>query len=377
MEKIIRGLRKYPLVLVFFIFLLGFSVLDALWPKRERSELENRSLAQYPIISVSGLLTNKWMVDYESYVKDQFAFRDTWIDLKSLSETAILKTENNGILLGKDGYLFKKTFALDEVRLTRNIEAIEKFSQRHPGIADVMIVPSAATILQDKLPLAVPLTHEDTYLDTIVSRLSPVATVYDLRPTLRAHQAEPIFYRTDHHWTSEGAFLAYEDYVLSKGLPVFDRQSVPAKTVPEFYGTHYSSARNFNVISDTIVYYDLPNTLTVYPKPGVEGQPGGLYELEKFETRDKYAAFLRGNNSYSEIQGSGEGSLLIVKDSYANSFVPYLVNNYAKIGIVDFRQNPQKLDQILTEGGFERVLFLYSLDAFASDTYFTAKVAVA
>lgn len=375
MERLLRRIRKYPLVLVFFVFLMGFSVLDSLWPKRAHSELENRDLAQYPRITLSGLATNKWMVDYEKYVKDQFALRDSWINLKSRSEGVLLKTENNGILLGADAYLFKKNFSIDEKRLNLNISAIDKFAQRHPGLVDVMVVPSASTILKGKLPYAVPLAGEDKYLDALRDTLSASATVYDLRPVLGAHSSEDIFYRTDHHWTSTGAFLAYEDYALSKNLPVFDRQAVPVKTVPDFYGTHYSRARNYNVIPDTITYYDLPNVLSVYPEPGATPIAGGLYEAEKFSTRDKYAAFLRGNNSFSVLEGSGEGSLLVIKDSYANSFIPYLTADYASIGIVDYRLNPEKLDKIFADGAWDRVLFLYSFDAFTTDTYFAGKVA--
>ena len=92
--------------------------------------------------------------------------------------------------------------------------------------------------------------------------LSGQAAVYDLRKTLRAHGDEYIFYRTDHHWTSEGAYLAYEQFAGSKGLPLFDRSAANEKKVENFYGTSYSKARNYDVVPDTITYYDLPNQLT-------------------------------------------------------------------------------------------------------------------
>ncbi|MEG2394132.1 MAG: DHHW family protein, partial [Ruthenibacterium sp.] len=124
-------------------------------------------------------------------------------------------------------------------------------------------------------------------------------------------------------------------------------------------------------------YYDLPNTLTVSkhdPQNNVQIEEGGLYDTAKFDTRDKYAAFLRGNNGYSVLQGNGTGSILVVKDSYANSFIPYLVADYATIGIVDYRDNVQKLDSIMAEGNYDTVLFLYSFDAFTTDRNFAAKI---
>lgn len=101
-------------------------------------------------------------------------------------------------------------------------------------------------------------------ITTASSNGCPAAAVYDLRKTLRAHGDEYIFYRTDHHWTSEGAYLAYEQFAGSKGLPLFDRSAADAKKVENFYGTSYSKARNYDVVPDTITYYDLPNQLTVY-----------------------------------------------------------------------------------------------------------------
>ena len=132
----------------------------------------------------------------------------------------------------------------------------------------------------------------------------------------------------------------------ANGLPLFDRSAVPAVTVDGFYGTNYSRARKPGIQPDTITYYDLPNTLSVEDNAGgeVTWETGPMYEYSDFETRDKYRAFLRGNNAYSVLEGNGEGSILVVKDSYANSFIPYLVENFAQIGIVDLRYTVEKVD---------------------------------
>lgn len=104
---------------------------------------------------------------------------------------------------------------------------------------------------------------------------------------------------------------------------------------------------------------------------------GPLYEYSDFETRDKYKAFLRGNNAYSVLEGNGEGSILVVKDSYANAFVPYLVENYAQIGIVDLRYTVEKVDSFIQRGGYDKVLGLYSFAGFAEDTNFASRAGIA
>lgn len=381
MKDLCRQLKAYPIVVLFLAFLMGFAILDELWPKRGYSEMENRDLAQRPAFTIAGVMSKDpnetWMAKYNEYTKDQVAFRDGWINVKSRAENVLLKTENNGVWYGGDHYLFAKALEVGPY-YERNLAALEKFAQRHPGQAEVMIVPSASLVLEDKLPWHAPLMDEGAYLDEVGARLSGLAHVYDMRDTLAAHKDETIFYRTDHHWTTDGAFYAYEAYAQANGLPVFDRAAAPARTVEGFYGTNYSKARNHDAVADTITWYDLPNTLTIFKtqKDGTKAQETGpLMDMAALDTRDKYRAFLRGNNGYSEIEGSGEGSLLVVKDSYANCFIPFLTADHAKIGVVDFRDNLDKLDAIMEQGGYDKVLFLYSLDGFSTDTYLAARIA--
>ena len=322
------------------------------------------------------------MEKYAEYVKDQFAFRDRWIDLKSRAEAVLLKTENNGVWLGKDHYLFAKYLSIGS-RFEMNLGAVERMAERHPGKVSVMIVPSASLILSEKLPWQTPAADEDAALDTILQRCSgKAANVYDLREALRAHKEEYIFYRTDHHWTSDGAYLAYEQFAQAhpENFPLFDRAAANEKQVLDFYGTNYSKARNYNVVPDVITYYDLPNVLTVYTAEadGTErAEPGPLYNYSDFETRDKYKAFLRGNNGYSVLEGNGTGSILVIKDSYANAFLPYLTAGYATIGIVDYRYLNERVDSLIERGGYDEILVLYSFQGFMNDLTLAAKIATA
>lgn len=383
-QKQWQGLKRFPIVPLFFLFLFGFSLLDMLWPKREFSELENRKLAQEPAFSLAGIAAkdDPWMEKYAEYVKDQFAFRDRWIDLKSRAEAVLLKTENNGVWLGKDHYLFAKYLSIGS-RFEMNLGAVERMAERHPGKVSVMIVPSASLILSEKLPWQTPAADEDAALDTILQRCSgKAANVYDLREALRAHKEEYIFYRTDHHWTSDGAYLAYEQFAQAhpENFPLFDRAAANEKQVLDFYGTNYSKARNYNVVPDVITYYDLPNVLTVYTAEadGTErAEPGPLYNYSDFETRDKYKAFLRGNNGYSVLEGNGTDSILVIKDSYANAFLPYLTADYATIGIVDYRYLNERVDSLIERGGYDEILVLYSFQGFMNDLTLAAKIATA
>ena len=198
------------------------------------------------------------------------------------------------------------------------------------------------------------------------------AAVIDLREPFTARRDEYLYFKTDHHWTTNGAYRAYEQFCALKGLTPFDRDAHEAVTVEDFQGTHYSATRLWNVKNDTITYYPLPNQMTIYNITGeAQYEPmttENLINTDKFATRDKYAAFLDGNNGYSVIEGDGEGSILVVKDSYANSFIPYLTANYEKIGVVDFRNFKYGLDSTIEREGYDEVLILYNFQTFIADT---------
>lgn len=375
------GLIHYPVLILFSVFFVGMFLLDCVTPDRTVSELENTTLTQRPkvtaqILSSAGL--NRFFNDYTQYTKDQIPGRDAWISLQSFVETALLqKTQSGGILLGDKGQMFDRTYGLvssEERTLPRNIAAVASLAARCPGKVYVMVAPAASSIYPERVPAHAPLLQEESYLSQIQAAVEQAGGVYlPLKDALSAHKDEYIYYRTDHHWTTQGAYYAYSELCGALGLEPFDRAAHTAVDVPDFYGTFYSRARTWNAQPDTLTYYDLDNPLTIYTVTGpgmpTEGQTTGLYDLDKLDVYDKYAAFLHGNNGLSRVEGDGEGRILVIKDSYANSFVPFLTANYAQIDVVDLRNYNYGLDGLIAENGYEQILVLYSFDSFKSDPY--------
>ena len=377
MKSLWNKIKEYPAFILFFLFLFGFMAVDMLYPDRAQSELENTKLKQKPQFSFSSLMKNKWTADYGEYVKDQVAFRDNWIDLQSRSEMILMqKAENGDMLLGKDHMLFKKMFSLTDSeikQLPKNINALSEFAQRHGDKVTVMIAPSASVIYPEKLPFHAPMVNENAMLDEIFTPIADgtEAHVIDLREPFREHKDEYLYYRNDHHWTSHGAYLAYLEFCEQKGLTPFDVNAHEAVIVPDFYGTSYAAARNWNAVPDEITYYPLPNQQTIWNVIGENDfevqSVGDLYDYDKFNVYDKYAAFLHGNPGYSTIEGDGEGSILVVKDSYANCFIPYLTANYAKIGVIDMRFFGYGIDSLMEHEGYDEALILYNFQSFKAD----------
>ena len=376
-KKGLSSLKQYPVLVAFGLFFLALFVLDLATPDRAYSEMENTALTQRPkltAVSVDGL--NSYFTNYTKYVKDQVFGRDQWISLQSLAETTLFqKEQSGGILLGKEHMMFVRryrTLPSEEKTWGKNLAAIQSLSERYPGKVNFMLVPSASVIYPENLPAGVPQVDEEERINEANWALQN-GRFLNVIGALAEHKDEYIYYRTDHHWTTLGAYYAYEQFCKELGLTLFDRSAHTAETAENFYGTHYSKARTWNAEPDTITWYDLQNRLTIWnvtgPGQPTEGTETGLYDTDKLNVYDKYAMFLHGNNGLSRIQGDGTGKILVIKDSYANSFVPYLTANYAAIDVVDFRNYNYGLDQLIEANGYDTILVLYSYSSFTSDPY--------
>lgn len=366
----------YPLVIFGAVLLFGGALLNLFWPKRTQIELENRKAAQSPAFSIEGLLDGSWQSSFAIWMQDQFVLRDQWINAqRATDEIVFQKVEEGGILIGKDQWMFTKLFTVDDStqkQLDKNVQAVSDFAAKYPGKVTFLLAPSASVIYSEELPAGAPMVDENAMLDEIFSEIGQSADVLDLRDVFTANKDQYLYFKTDHHWTPLGAYLAYQQFCTLKGLTPFDCAAQESATVEDFQGTHYSATRLWNVENDSITYYPLENPMTIFRITGeAQYEPEtteNLINTEKFSTRDKYAAFLDGNNGYSVIEGNGTGSILVVKDSYANSFIPYLTENYAKIGVVDFRNFKYGLDSTIVQEGYDQILILYNFQTFIADT---------
>lgn len=366
----------YPLLFLGALLLFGGALLNLFWPKRTQIELENRKAAQFPAISLEGLLDGSWQTSFSAWMQDQFILRDQWINTqRAADEIVFQKVEEGGILIGRDQWMFTKLFTIDEAtqkQLDKNVQAVSEFASKYPDRVTFLLAPSASVIYPEELPAGAPMIDENAMLDDIFAKVGQTAGVLDLRSTFTDNKEEYLYFKTDHHWTPRGAYLAYEQFCNLKGLTPFDCTTHESATVNDFQGTHYSATRLWNVENDSITYYPLSNPMTIFRITGeAQYEPEtteNLINTEKFDTRDKYAAFLDGNNGYSVIEGNGTGSILVVKDSYANSFIPYLTENYAKIGVVDFRNFKYGLDSTISQEGYDQILILYNFQTFIADT---------
>ena len=362
---------RYLPAALFGVFLFGITIWDLTLPTRTMSELENRPLTAQATPTLRSIWDGSFSKRYEQLVSDQFLWRDIWIGIKSITQSALGKIENNGVVYGADGYMFEKAQALDEDQLAANIEHLVSFAQSNPGEnLTLTIVPNSYAIMADYLPRGLNNIDQLSFISDIYDKTSQARwDICDISPTLlSAHQAgEYIYYRTDHHWTTWGAYLAYSEYVRGLGSEPHPWNMYDEKKAPYFYGTYHSKSLLHSAIPDVITYFDIPNL--EFSINGVDKD--SLYDFSKFDTRDKYSAFLQGNNAISVIKSSNpgaRGSILLIKDSYGNSLAQFLAANFQEVYVADLR-HIFDISEILTQKEFDQIYLIYNFSSFTSDVH--------
>ena len=374
----IRIFKRLPGV-IFMVLLLGLAGKEALSHQRTYSSVEKRELQTRPEISITKVLDGRFQKKYESYLRDQFPGRDHWVSFQTDMELFMGKNEIHNVYIGKNHYLLEhyteKEF--DPQQISKNLQALEKFVGKAKQNADVhvMMVPTKSWVLREKLPAFAPHYKEQKFYDALQQKLEKEDVLISVEPVLDAHKEEEIYYRTDHHWTTLGAWYAYEQYTKAVGG---DLQRAQGKKKfrcisKDFYGTTYAKI-NYARQADKIEIYEPADKLRVVYNMG-EKKTKTLYDVSFLKTADQYSVFTGGNQAVLEITGGIKNgkTLLLIKDSFANSILPFLAEDYEKLVVVDLRQLNVSGDRLLEMFSPTDILILYNSAQFAQDKEFEIK----
>ena len=374
----IRIFKRLPGV-IFMVLLLGLAGKEALSHQRTYSPVEKRELQTRPEISITKVLDGRFQRKYESYLRDQFPGRDHWVSFQTDMELFMGKNEIHNVYIGKNHYLLEhyteKEF--DPQQISKNLQALEKFVGKAKQNADVhvMMVPTKSWVLREKLPAFAPHYKEQKFYDALQQKLEKEDVLISVEPVLDAHKEEEIYYRTDHHWTTLGAWYAYEQYTKTVGG---DLQRAQGKKKfrcisKDFYGTTYAKI-NYARQADKIEIYEPADKLRVVYNMG-EKKTKTLYDVSFLKTADQYSVFTGGNQAVLEITGGIKNgkTLLLIKDSFANSILPFLAEDYEKLVVVDLRQLNVSGDRLLEMFSPTDILILYNSAQFAQDKEFEIK----
>ena len=322
-------------------------------------------MTQKPKFTVADFISGKFSDNLESYLTDQVPLRDGWVTMKTYMELAIGKRESGGVYLCKDQYLMDKFTSYSKKQLAANAAALADLQEKlaAEGVSmNTILVHMAAQVLTDKLPAYAPAADYAAIFQVLTDAGVDTVNVWS---TLAAHSGENIYYRTDHHWTSLGAYYAYCAW---RGIQPNADEWTQEILCGNFRGTTWNKVPLPTVPAEEIAaWYKHINRSVSYNNGQYETD--SIYERKYLSGSDQYAVFLNSNQAQTVIEGSGKsGKLLLIKDSYGNTFSQFPVEDYAEVHVLDLRFFKGDAVDYAKENGITDALVLYGVQNFVKDT---------
>ena len=353
------------LAALFCAFLGGLLAWHIVLPDRERSDVENRTLAQFPAFSWETFQDGRFTEKVEDYFADQFPLRDQWTGLKARAEQLLGKREFKGVYLCGDTLISKTAPPADGLE-QRNLSYVARLAEAAEVPVYLGLIPSAAEIWRDRLPKGAESWDQTSFIAQ-AAMLEGLESA-DFLTTLRAHAGEPIFYRTDHHWTTLGAAYGANALLEALGRQPLSVTSFQPETVSEtFRGTLYSTSGVHWLEPDQIEFW-VEDRFGVTSWRNGKPEASALYDRSKLEGKDQYSAFLGGNQPLCVIRNpEGTGKLLLIRDSYSDALAPFLALRYEEVHLLDPRYYRNPPAQYARENGIQQIAVIFSVPNFITD----------
>lgn len=362
-------------VLLFIGIIVVMQAAFWLLPRRSFSENEKRVLSEAPQIDAAGIADGSVFRSIESYLSDHFPGRELWVGANAYLENAEGRGATEDIVRGTDDWLFTAPVSDDRETLWDNMQAITTFAEKQSVPVTMMAVPSAGAVVSDKLP-ALHLPYPDADLLEEARRIAGNTLHWvDLYTDFcSAEQPERLYYRTDHHWTTEGAYRAYCLMMEALGQSSVPHDDFTVEQITDFYGTSYSKSGLWLTEPDTLELWtdsDIQAVTTVYDANRADPVTReGMFFREYLEDADKYPVFLSGNHARVHIETNADSGkrLLVIKDSYAHALAPFLAEEYSTINLIDLRYfKQQTISSWLEENPADEILLVYGLSSLVED----------
>ena len=352
-------MKKAPLYTLTLLMLFGLMLAQIVLPPRTVSDRENRTLTQFPETNAEALLSGEYDRKFEAFASDQAPFRDAFVSLHAIVETLEGKVLQNDVILGNENRLFDRSDGWSARNAALNANAFAELAAGSEIEAYLLLVPSSGFVYRELLPPCAPVTDEDALFD---AAQAPGVTFLDIRDALREKREDaPLYFRTDHHWTLDGARIGYG--ALCEALSLTPLDMAADVTQEGFFGSFFARSPSPFIRGDVLAFPDPENVML---EIAGEQKPG-LYDPEKLRSRDAYAALLYGNHGLLTLKNPDApgGALFVLKDSYANLLLPTLARHYQNVIAVDARYFTGDIVRAVQESEAETLLCLFGINTFS------------
>lgn len=379
-----KNMKKENIITISVFVLIIFFFAVTFWVQKDVtfSEQENRVLQTLPEFTVEKLISGEYSKEINTYFSDQFPFRDVFVGAKGIVETMLIKRENNGVVLLKNGGVAVRDMYpieggtidfYNEEKMTAIGKIVKQFSDEltKNGIESaILLPPRSVDVKSHALPNLFPLYRTESAYSILREELKD-STYIDLIEWYRTADmsGEYVYFNTDHHWTVYGAYEAYARIMESFGMKPYELSDFEFETASdEFYGTTWSRSGLKFVKPDTLVFAHLKGedetkyTVKVHDATYTKGELKGFYDRDYLETKDKYSAFISGSNTYTSITKEGEEreTLLLIKDSFGHALAPFLALHF-NLEIVDLNYNAS-INNYFAKLDIDKVVVTYNME---------------
>lgn len=383
-NKSFDKIKKYLPTIIFCGFIFFIMIVFVISPNKSYSATEKRMLAEKPTLSIKNVFNSTYGESFEDYLSDHIPFRNFFTGVNAYYKLALNQNNANGVYLCHNGYIISEPLEYDE-QLEINVAKIVKFAdffKENFNINTVVtVVPSTGYIMEDSLPSNHKQYHDEEFLQYTSKELLGHTDFVDLTPTFKSKKSNTkIYYKTDHHWTSEGAYIAYNELAPYLNITPTSKNDFTIETYDDFYGTTYGKGCYWLQSPDKIELWinnqHTENTIAVtIPENGIAIN-NSIFFRENLKGDDKYTVFIDGNHGYTKIINNDvkDGALLVVRDSFAHSISQFLCDNYHEIILVDLRYYKSSLIDIVKEIqnkdnlAISNILVLYGMEDLLTNT---------
>lgn len=371
-------MKKYSyfkkLSIVFCVFIFAIACFDFLTPPKEFSETENRALNQMPKVSWNSIEQGRFQKNLEQYINDQFVLKDLWVRIKVGVDSLRGKPESQGVYNGRSGFLLEKFVDVSKEERDKTVDSIASVRKMKDDLeVSALIVPTAVNILENKLPMTAPKSNQDEYMDYVFENLKDrgIKTI-DVRETFKnSENKEDLYYKGDHHWTNEGvkkAVIKTRKVLGVKGIKNGYEDLIVSNT---FEGSLKSKSGYYGGPKDKIYVgrptKKVPKTVITYVEESKK--TACFFDTKKLKAKDQYQVFMGGNHGVCKIKSitKNNDNLLIIKDSYGNSFIPYIAPYFKATTVIDPRYFYGDISNVIKNNHIDKVLFVYNANTIATD----------
>lgn len=351
--------KKNLAAVILFCGFLTIMVAGYLLPKKTFSDMEKRYLAEAPDFGWKSVLSGQWSREAEDYLTDHVPGRSFFVGINAYMELLAGRQHLKDVWL-EEGKLLEAPVAMDEKAIARNLKAIHTFADTIGQKVHLMVVPSAGWAAGVE-----GYTDEGT-LDAIYASAEENICTVAVEDIFRGKPE--LYYNTDHHWTSRGAYLGYDAFMDAVDRETREEADFTVTVAEDFQGSTYSRSALWLTPAETIELWLGSDRLTVTNGETV-GFHEGIFYRERLEEADKYTVFLDGNHSIVRVQNpEKQGKLLVIRDSYSNCLGGFLAESYGEVVLVDLRYYRQAVSELVSQEPFDDILVCYSCANFLTDT---------